>query len=326
MIHNPTSDKQRSYITIDAGGTYLKSSVLNEDGTVNALSSFIIESHSGDSKEKIIRGFEKSISHGLSFINEKKAEFCGIGISIPGPFDYQKGISMMTHKFQSLYEMDLKSLIVEAAGINPDLPVLFVHDANAVLYGEQWLGNAQVFENTAVVTLGTGLGFAHSQNKKVQCNDWGSPSISIFKIPYEQGILEDYISKRGFLKIYGEIAGKKSLDDMNVCDIAKLAEDGDIVGLATFREVGRILSKALVGVLTEKKIECLLFAGQISRSFRFMESEIKEGLKDVGSLKRISPVKSIDHAAFYGILRNILNEKSIETTSMQASENSTLRN
>ena len=298
--------KQKSYIIIDVGGSFLKSAVLNEDGYVHDLSYFITKSYAGnESKEKIIRAFEECITHGLLFIGEKGMEMGGTGIAIPGPFDYHNGLSLMTHKFQSLYGLNLKDLIVEVTSVNPGLPVVFVHDANAVLYGEQWLGYAKDFANTAVVTIGTGLGFAHSQNGTVQCNDWGSPLITIFKTPYGQGILEDYVSKRGILTIYDDMAEKGTAGNLKVIDIANLADKGDRAALATFREVGHILSGVLAGTIAEKNIECLLFAGQISRSFRHMEAAVREGLKNVGGLKQISPVKSIDYAAFYGVLRNI---------------------
>ena len=309
MMNRGMKIGRKSYIIIDVGGSFLKSAVLNENGFVHASSYFTAKSHSGhDSKEKILQTFAESIAHGLHFINENEMEMGGIGIAIPGPFDYRNGISLMTHKFQTLYEMNLKDLLVEATGINPDLPFVFVQDANAVLYGEQWKGNAKDFTNAAVVTIGTGLGFAHSQNGIVQCNELGSTLISIFKTPYGDGILEDYVSKRGVLKMYSTFAGKETADNMKVVDIAKLADEGDVNAIATFREVGRILSEAIAGILAEKNIECLLFAGQISRAFHHFEATIKEGLKDVGCLKRIALVKSIDYAAFYGVL-NILHQK-----------------
>ena len=307
MLNQCRAIKQKSYIIIDVGGSFLKSAVLNENGFVYDSSHFITKSHSGnDSKEKILQTFEESVTHGLHFIGENEMELGGTGIAIPGPFDYRNGISLMTHKFQSLYEMNLKDLLVRATGINPDLPVIFVQDANAVLWGEQWTGNAKDFSNAAVVTIGTGLGFAHSQNGAVQCNELGSTLVSIFKTPYGSGILEDYVSKRGILKTYSTLAGKETADNMKVIDIAKLADEGDINALATFRETGRILSEAIADILAEKNIECLLFAGQISRAFHHFEPAIKEGLKDVGGLKRISPVSNIDYAAFYGVLRNVL--------------------
>ena len=306
MINMNTKAMRKSYVIIDVGGSFLKSAVLDEDGFVHVPSYFTVKSHAeSDMKEQIIQAFEESIAHGLTFIGDNELETGGIGIAIPGPFNYRDGISLMTHKFQSLYNLNLKDMIAEATGIHPDLPVTFVHDVNAVLMGELWTGNAKDYANAAVACIGTGLGFAHLQNRIVQCNEYGSPLISIFKTPCRQSILEDYVSKRGILKIYGEMAGNEIANTMKVIDIAKLADEGDGSALATFREAGSILSEVLADILTEKNIECLLFAGQISRSFHHFETAIREGLKDVGSLKRIGPVSNIDYAAFYGVLWKI---------------------
>ena len=97
-------------------------------------------------------------------------------------------------------------------------------------------------------------------------------------------------------------------ETMKVVDIAKLANEGEIAALAAFQKAGQILTEKLADILIEKNIECLLFAGQISRSFHHMETSIKEGLKEVRSLKRIAPVKSIDYDVFYGVLQSIHNQ------------------
>ena len=46
MVNKHTAIKQKSHIIIDAGGSFLKSAVLNDDGTVHASSYFVTKSHS----------------------------------------------------------------------------------------------------------------------------------------------------------------------------------------------------------------------------------------------------------------------------------------
>jgi hypothetical protein len=60
--------------------------------------------------------------------------------------------------------------------------------------------------------------------------------------------------------------------------------------------------------MKEKNIECLLFSGQISRSFHLMEHSLKEGLQNIDCLKKISKVKSIDAAALTGAFLNIFKQ------------------
>ena len=80
------------------------------------------------------------------------------------------------------------------------MPVLFMHDVNAAMLGEMRCGNARGFANAALIALGTGLGFACCLDGKVQYAPTGSPRITVYKKPFRDGILEDYVAKRGFLR------------------------------------------------------------------------------------------------------------------------------
>lgn len=303
------SETNRLYLAIDMGGTFLKSAVMDVHGNVREESELSVPSRSDGSKEEIMDSLEKCIATGMSFIRKSGSRVEGIGIAIPGPFDYQNGISWMQHKFQSLYQVNLKEQIQNMPDMEADIPVCFIHDANAVLMGEQWLGYARHYSNTAVITLGTGIGFSHSQNKIIQCNPMGSPAVSIYSTPCKDGILEDYVSQRGILNMYKKLNVNNTGEQISVYDIARQAGHGDPSGLEAFRMTGYILSGSIAAILQEKQIECLLFGGQISRSYEYFEASCREGLREVRSLKKISPVKSIDNAAFYGILADILSYK-----------------
>jgi glucokinase len=296
----------KAYLAIDAGGTYLKSAVLNQAGEVLENSGYVTESFSKDSKAKILKAFTETVSRGLVYIEKNKMAPGGIGIAFPGPFDYENGIPLMEHKFSNIYGINLREAFHGIHGIPSDLPMRFMHDANAVLAGELWKGNAVGYENAAVVTLGTGLGFAFSDNGVVQCNSLGGPLVTIYKHSYRQGILEDYASQRGFLHIYREIAGNAKHGKIKVSDIGRWADEGDQHSIQTFSEVGSILAEALKKIMIERNIQCLLLGGQISRSFHHFEESLKQGLKEVNCLQKISPVNSIDNAALFGTIRNMI--------------------
>jgi glucokinase len=299
--------RTKCYLCIDAGGTYLKSGILTLKGNVLQDSAQSVKSFSKGPQKKIIQAFENMVSKSLRFIGEKGMGLEGICIAFPGPFDYENGIPLMKHKFSAIYGLNMRNYIYDIPGVSPEIPIRFMHDANAALVGELWKGNAKGFTNTALVTLGTGLGFSFSQNGEIQYNHQGGPAISIFRLPYKDGILEDYASKRGFLKIYQEKSGKSSAG-IKVSEIGKLADEGDIGSIETFKEIGNILAAALYNILDKMGIQCLLFGGQISRSFHHMEESLKEGLKNIKSLQKISLVKNIDNASLYGILWKILNQ------------------
>lgn len=293
------------YLAIDAGGTFLKSAVLNAEGEVLQGSEFSIKSVSEGSRDQILHAFSEVITKGLAFIREGVMKLEGVGVAFPGPFDIYNAIPLMKHKFQGIYELNMRKWFYEISGVPDDIPIKFIHDANAVLSGEIWKGNARGFRNAAVVTLGTGLGFAISENGKVLCNDIGGPFISIFNLPYRDGNLEDYTAKRGFLKTYRDVSGKADVDGIKVADIGEWGDHGDEASIQTFNKVGQILAQSLHEIINLRNIECLLFSGQISRSFHHLEPSLEEGLKNIEFLSRISVVKSIENAALLGALRNL---------------------
>jgi glucokinase len=300
-------DLQKTYLAIDAGGTFFKSALLNASGEVINGSAHLERSYSEGPAEKIVGAYRNTVSNALRYVGEHGGlELIGIGIATPGPFDYENGVPLMKHKFASVYGVRLRDVIYEIPGVQVDLPISFMHDANAALAGEILNGNAKRYSNAALITLGTGLGFAFSQNSKVQFNEQGGPQITIFKEPYQDGILEDYVSKRGILKIYKEKSGKSDIDHIQVADIGKLANEGDEISLDTFREAGKILAVNIKSILKEQKIECLLFGGQISKSFHHFEEIVKSELDDVQTLRNIAVVSNMDNAALIGALWKLL--------------------
>jgi glucokinase len=299
---------KRTFLVIDAGGTFLKSALLNADAEILKGSSFKTRSFSEGPREQIIKAYGKTVSEALAYISRNHLKICGIGITTPGPFDYEKGIPLMKHKFSSIYGFNLRKLIVERSNLSGEVPVHFMHDANAALTGEIWKGNAKGYNNAALVTLGTGLGFSFSQKGKVQTGSQGGPAVSVYSMPCREGILEDYVSARGILKMYREITGTTDIKETEVSDIGMLADRGDRAGRESFREAGYILAGSIRDILHERNIQCLLFGGQISRSFHHMEEGFRAGLQGMKALNKISTVKDMDNAAFLGVLREIMND------------------
>lgn len=297
------------WIIIDAGGTYLKSAILQREGAICASSCFSVPSFSQGSLSQIKSAFVEVLSHGISYCQKGNLEMVGVGISIPGPFDYQKGISLMKHKYQSLYGFDMRTFLLSTGCLPVDIPIWFVHDVNAVLAGEMWKGNARSFKNVVTVTLGTGLGFACALNRKIQCSDLGSPLFTLYNKPFRAGLLEDYVSQRGFLRFYQKLTSVNCDALMTVKSLAEQALQGDSLSKQVFQKVATILAENMCSFLVEKQVECVLFGGQISRSFGLMARELQKQLSIVPSLKKIDVVSSIDYAAFWGTLSYYIKEK-----------------
>ncbi|MBO4465154.1 MAG: ROK family protein [Bacteroidales bacterium] len=192
-----------------------------------------------------------------------------IGIAIPGPFDYRNGIFRADHKFAAVKGESFREL----AGLPETADVRFIHDVCAVLEGA--IRGVRSDSNTALVTLGTGLGFAIARRGVVRYGPTLSPADVIWNLPWEGGILEEKVSGRGLRAIYAELGGDSTL---TARDIAEQAFHGDRMAFEAYERMGATLGAAIKGLLHENQVDTLLFGGQISQSLDLMEDGLRSHL------------------------------------------------
>lgn len=171
--------------------------------------------------------------------------------------------------------------------------------------GRKALRKRPGLRHAALIALGTGLGFACCLDGEVQYAPTGSPRITVYKKPFRDGILEDYVAKRGFLRLYGEITGQDTGPSLTVADLGRMAGEGNPAARETFATIGRMLGEALRELIRKERIECLLLGGQISRSYAYLEPGLRKGLYGTACLRSIAPAAHIGHAAFYGLLARL---------------------
>lgn len=300
--------KCRYVLAIDAGGSYFKSCIVDVKGRIMQGSYYKTPVDSGGSAENIYSAYENTVGMAFIFADKHGTQIDGIGISTPGPFDYANYKSLMKHKFQSIYGIDLREMLYKRCSLPRDLSIKFIHDAHAFVLGEYWNGSARGFRNVACITIGTGLGFGLIKNNRICDNGSGGPCISLFKTPWEDGILEDVVSKRGIIGLYKKMSGKE--ESIDVIDIEYLARKGDTAAIHTFEQAGGVLGTALKPIAEEMGIECLIFGGQISKAFDLMEKELKSCLTGT-MIKEIAMGRNIDYSTLYGAARSVLDEMEV---------------
>ena len=258
-------------IVFDVGGTALKS-VLGHPGGGPVEGTFqSTPMPSSGTREQIASAFSSAVRE-----QSRKAELLGenvsgVAVAVPGPFDFRGGVFLMRHKFSSVYGERLQDLC------DNQLPFRYIHDVNAALCGE-----LSSWENpvgtVALVTIGTGLGFAYAVDGSVQESESGSPAESIYNLPFRDGILEDYVSRRGILDAYARISGHVKGGD--VADIAALAYSGDKAACRVFSEMGSILGEGISPVLSRLGVDTLVLGGQISKSFSLFGYSLRNALPE----------------------------------------------
>ena len=252
-------------ILLDVGGTFIKCS----DGRE-------IPINSAGTRDEIAASLKEAVAH-----------YDCIRAAVPGPFYYADGRFLMKHKFASVYGERFQEIV----GVED---CRFIHDVNCMLLGEMTGGNGKPYGRVAMIALGTGLGFSMSIEGEILKNEIGSPKVSIFNSPYKDGVLEDYASKRGVWKLYGD-------DSLSVREIAQRAVSGEQRAADAFGRMGGIIGEAIAPIMKEYGIECLLLGGQISRSWKLFAPAMEAEMRSLGLELKISPISDFDNATFNGL-------------------------
>src|SRR5258705_3610586 len=147
------------YLGIDIGGSHFSGALIDANTKLIEFASYKKEevNSNGTSKEFIecFEGLiEKIINSDERFTIESIA---GVGISMPGPFNYELGISEINgvKKYDSLFGLNLKQ---EIKKIIKNTPVFFLNDAASFAKGEYSVGAAANSSRSIILTLGTGFG------------------------------------------------------------------------------------------------------------------------------------------------------------------------
>lgn len=293
---------------LDIGGTHIAGALVNaSDGEMSDESYHKHTFHTSARREDILEEWIYSIECILK--NSKIADLEGIGIAMPGPFDYVNGISLMKglEKYDALYGMNIKDALKTALGLPENFPVCFRNDAVCFALGEAWKGAASAYQNVVAITLGTGLGAAFLENNKpIQHGENIPEGGTLYQIPYKGTKAEDYFSSRGILKRYEFYAGEKVDGVKAIYDRAMRKES---VAIKTFSDFGNELAAFLEPWLFKFDADCLVMGGGISMASCFFIDDMKKRLKNHSLFLDVITSNLGDKAAILGAVKDFKNNK-----------------
>jgi glucokinase len=275
-------------LTFDVGGSHVSAAVCRKD-----------DYHLGP----VVRAQYGSIATSDGFIDllcrlgaeagAGSEDGMGATLAVPGPFNFQAGISLMRHKLPYLYGVDLRLALAKRLGCEPD-QVRFLNDADAFLLGEIGAGAARGFARAIGLTLGTGIGSAFAVNGKLVTEGPGiPPGGEIWNVPYEGGIVEDFVSARA-------IAGRYERTTGNARSVAELAAAAahDHAAAETFAEFGRNLGSVLQTVVADFHADLIVLGGGIARSPELFLPATRAQLQNRAAELRVSEL--MDRAPLVG--------------------------
>jgi glucokinase len=191
-----------------------------------------------------------------------------ICLAMPGPFDYAAGICLIKdqNKYPMLYGLNVREMLALALDI--DVADIYIdNDAACFLQGEVFCGRVSGYQHVVSVTLGTGLGTAVYENGNAR-------SADLWNMPLHDGIAEDYLSTRWFVKRYTAISGSAV---SGVKELVGRAMHDELVR-TLFNEFGNNLAIFLNRFMERSGAKAVVIGGNIAQSFPLFKDALLAGI------------------------------------------------
>ena len=256
-------------LTADIGGSHITTAICDTlSNTIVPESMARVSISSKDTAENIFAAWNKCF---LASLNDFQPGVSGLGIAMPGPFDYENGISYITglDKFDAIYGLDIRRQLATSLQLDASA-IQFRNDAEAAVAGEVWAHFGKYYQNITGITLGTGFGSAHYTAGVTKDVNWGSFS-------FKDSIADDYLSTRWFLKRYQEISGTRLNEVKQLANLALT----DPQALSVFGEFTVNLDKFLEPQFASLKPQALILCGNIAKASMFFLPSLKARFKDI---------------------------------------------
>ncbi|WP_300904908.1 ROK family protein [uncultured Alistipes sp.] len=225
-----------------------------------------------------------------------------VGMAFPGPFDYERGISLIdgVQKFDRIWGLDVAASLrdrLTGCGCGP-LRLRFVNDAAAFALGECLGGATRDAERVVALTLGTGVGSGFVADRRlVERGDTVPAHGWVYHLPFEDGIADDAFSTRWFRRRWHYLTGE-TIDGAR--DAARRAEEGDTTARRLFEEYGTRLGAFAAPLVERFGGRTLLLGGNIARAWELFGPALEERLAVAGCRAEVRRSALLDRAAMIG--------------------------
>ena len=298
-------------ICFDIGGTFIKSSVINEKGDMLYKDKF--PTPKANCRVLIPQKIIDKIKEVSNYFKVDAA-----GISTAGLVDSQKGrIIYASDNLPDYTGAEFPSVLREELNID----CCVENDVNAAALGEMWQGGAEGLESFLFISLGTGIGGAIinegtlMRGVKGGAGEIGHMVIKENGIPCNcggQGCFERYASTSGLLRAYKDEAG---VQEINGEQFIKLVREGDPKANKVY---SRYLDDLATGISNAVHIldpGDVIIGGGISAQGNSFLNDIdkafrKKVMKSYGEYTKLHLAKLANDAGMYGVAYTALKKLS----------------
>ena len=264
-------------VAVDFGATFIKFAIVNLNGKILKKDFIVTKEYKGSLN--LIQKIAETVK---LLVGKERSSFLGLGIGVPGPVDYKKGIVYNLTNVKGFKDIPLKSILGKKTGL---LSVVD-NDANAAALGEAEWGAAKGFKDIVCITLGSGvgggvimdgelfrgrgysaaeLGHICIDKKGPKCNCKSNGCIEVFA--GNSYIVKDTIKrlKSKNTPLILKLANNK-YSNITPEIISKAAKRGDKLAINIWKEVGSNVGIGLASVVNVLNPQIIVIGGGLSKA------------------------------------------------------------
>jgi len=262
-------------IAIDLGGTNLKIGLLGLKYRIRHKE--VLNTQKFIQKEELISAIIDSVRKILKDNKLTRTDLLGVGLGLPGPIDYKKGIVHFFPNIPGWKEVKLKTILERKLR----LPVFMDNDAKLMTLAEYKLGAAKGSRNAVCITLGTGVGGGIIINGNLY-RGTSNASGEIGHLPINvkgprcncggRACLETYIGNNRILKEARRMLGP----DITLEELTYLARKKNRRAQTIWLKVSERLANALVGIVNLLNPDCIVIGGGVAGAGKILFDNIRK--------------------------------------------------
>ncbi len=246
-------------VGVDIGGTKISAGLVKGDKVVRKIREPVKKG-----KKDFLKQIIYLIEWCVKDLDRKKIR--GIGIGVPGPADYDKGLVINPPNLKQLWNVNLKKLVQGRFNIKTRID----NDVHVIAIAERHFGFGRKLKNFIVLAIGTGIGggiFIDGRHYHGLGNagEIGATIIEDDKKnvkAYGEGSLEALASGSAIIKMAKRKIGK----ELYASELAKMARKGNKKAGKILNDAGRHLGVGLANIIEMYDPEMIILAGGVRES------------------------------------------------------------
>ncbi|MBK7705131.1 MAG: ROK family protein [Acidobacteria bacterium] len=275
-------------LACDLGGTNLRMAAVEQDGRI--LFRTKRDTPKSDRADAIVRTMVDSANECRSAIGDS-VEIVALAAAVPATVNVAKGVMMKAPNLPSLDGFRMVAAVESELNIR----TLIENDATSAALGESWLGASMGYENSIMVTLGTGVGGGIIINgvplrgPDGTGGEIGHICVEPFGAPCgcgARGCVEQYSSATAVVRLTRDLENQypksvlQNKSGLSSLDIYEAGKVGDELALEVFRQMGFYLGIALADLINVLNPEVIVIGGGASAGWDLFIEHVRDQISD----------------------------------------------